>query len=306
MADSKLTTLRDAVATIPAGSSLSFGGFGHYGHPLAFVREIIRQRIGGLTLHAIAECWPAELLTAAGLVRHIDMSNLMFEGLGRVRAICRAAENGTITTDDHSHLGLSLRLLAAGWGMPFLPIHSMAGSDLELIQTGDKPKFARIDDPFGDGWIGAVSALAPDVAVIHVHRADTQGNGIIEGQISVVDAQVRSARRVIVTAEEIVDGELITPDNQLTVVPGILVESVIHTPYGSHPGGVYGLYDEDPRFLEQYYEASRDEATVAEWLDEWVHGLEDHEAYLDRIGSLALSEVRVDPEIKLSRGRGEW
>lgn len=306
MADSKITSLPEAVATIAPGSSLSFGGFGHYGHPLAFVREIIRQGIGDLTLHAIAECWPAELLTAAGLVRHINMSNLMFEGLGRVRAICRACENGEITTDDHSHLGLSLRLLAAGWGVPFMPIHTMAGSDLELIQTGDKPKFARIQSPFSDEWIGAVSPLQPDVAVVHVHQADDQGNGIIRGQISVVDAQIRAAKRVIVTAEEIVDGDRITPDNQLTVVPGILVDAVVHTPYGAHPGGVYGMYDEDPRYLNEYYEASRDPETVKAWLDDWVRGVPDHSAYLDRIGSRKLAEVRVDPEIKLSQGRGEW
>lgn len=306
MSDSKLLPLDEAVDAIRPSSSLSFSGFGHYGHPLAFVRELIRRRVGDLTLHAIAECWPAELLTAAGLVRHINMSNLMFEGLGRVRAICRAVENGDITTDDHSHLGLSLRLLAAGWGMPFLPIHTMSGSDLELIQTGERPKYTRIADPFSDDWIGAVSALQPDVAVIHVHRADVQGNGVIEGQISVVDAQVRAARHVIITTEEIVDGDLIIVDNQRTIIPGMLVDAVVHTPYGSHPGGVYGMYDEDPLLLDEYYEASRDPEALAAWLDDWVYKMSNHQAYLDRIGSRRLAEVRVDPEIKLSRGRGEW
>ena len=133
---SKVVDLRTAVASVPEGASLSFSGFGHFGHPLAFVHELLRAGTGGFTLHAIAECWPAELLTAAGRVRHIDMSNLMFEGLGRVRAICRAVENGEITTDDHSHLGLTLRLLAGGWDVPFLPLRTMAGSDLENIQTG--------------------------------------------------------------------------------------------------------------------------------------------------------------------------
>ncbi|MFV0425666.1 MAG: CoA transferase subunit A [Beutenbergiaceae bacterium] len=302
----KLTSVSDAVSSIPAGSSLSFGGFGHYGHPLALVREIIRQRIANLTLYAIAECWPAELLTAAGLVRHIDMSNLMFEGLGRVRAICRAVENGEITTDDHSHLGLSLRLLAAGWGVPFLPIHTMAGSDLEHIQSGDKPKFARIPSPFGDEWTGVVSALQPDVAIIHVHQADTQGNGIIHGQISVVDAQVRAARRVILSTEELVDGADVVAHNQLTVIPGFLVDTVVHTPYGSHPGGVYGRYDEDQELLEEYYQASRSPDTLADWLTAWVYDLGDHIDYLDQVGSQRLARVVVDPELKLSRGRGEY
>jgi acyl CoA:acetate/3-ketoacid CoA transferase alpha subunit len=303
---SKVVEMAEAVATIPEGATLSFGGFGHFGHPLSFVRELIRQGRGGFTLHAIAECWPAELLTAAGRVTHIDLSNLMFEGLGRVRAICRAVETGQITTDDHSHLGLSLRLLAAGWDMPFLPIRSMGGSDLEHIQTGPVPKYRRIRSPFADEEVGVLSPISPDVAVVHVSEADTQGNGIIHGQISVVDAQIRAAKRVIVTAERIVDPDEIVRNNQLVTVPGILVDQVVHSPYGAYPGGMYGLYDEDMELMDEYYEASRSVETVEAYLAEWVFGLADHAAYLDRIGSRRLLEAVVDPVHLLARGRGEW
>ncbi len=303
---SKLVAMPEAVASIEQGASLSFSGFGHFGHPLSFVRELLRQGQGDFTLHAVAECWPAELLTAAGRVRHINLSNLMFEGLGRVRAICRAVENGWITTDDHSHLGLSLRLLAAGWDMPFMPIRTMAGSDLEYIQTGGAPKFRRIPSPFSDEEIGVVSALAPDVAVIHVAEADDQGNGIIRGQISVVDAQVRAAKRVIVTAERIVTPAEIVRDNQLVSVPGMLVDQVVHSPYGAYPGGMYSLYDEDMELMDQYYEASRTLEGTAAYLAEWIMDIPDHEHYLDRIGSRRLMEAVVDPVHMLARGRGEW
>ena len=302
----KVVDLRTAVDSIPQGATLSFGGFGHFGHPLAFVRELLRAGTGDFTLHAIAECWPAELLTAAGRVRHINLSNLMFEGLGRVRAISRAVENGWITTDDHSHLGLTMRLLAAGWDVPFLPIRTMAGSDLERIQSGPAPKFAHIRSPFGDEEIGVVSALAPDVAIVHVTEADEQGNGVIAGQISVVDAQIRAARRVILTTERIVPAEEIVAHNQLVAVPGILVDQVVHTPYGAYPGGMYGLYDEDLELMGEYYEASRTVETTATYLQEWTFDIPDHDAYLDRIGSRRLAEAVVDPVHKLARGRGEW
>lgn len=305
-ATSKVVDLRTAVATVPDGASLSFSGFGHFGHPLAFVHELLRAGTTNFTLHAIAECWPAELLTAAGRVRHIDLSNLMFEGLGRVRAICRAVENGEITTDDHSHLGLTLRLLAGGWDVPFLPLRTMAGSDLEHIQSGPAPKFARIPSPFGDEWIGVVSALRPDVAVIHVTESDDQGNGILHGQLSVLDAQVRSAKRVIVTTEKLVPAEHIVRNNQLVSVPGILVDQVVHTPFGAYPGGMYGLYDEDLELMGEYYEASRLPETTDAYLEDWILGMADHDAYLDRIGSRRLSEAAVDPVHKLARGRGEW
>jgi len=303
---SKVVDLPTAAASVPEGASLSFSGFGHYGHPLAFVHELIRTGTGGFTLHAIAECWPAELLTASGRVRHINMSNLMFEGLGRVRAICRAVENGDITTDDHSHLGLTLRLLAGAWDVPFLPLRTMAGSDLEHLQSGPAPKFARIGSPFGDETVGVVSALRPDVAVIHVTEADEQGNGILYGQLSVLDAQVRAAKRVILTTEKLVPAEHIVRNNQLVSVPGILVDQVVHTPFGAFPGGMYGLYAEDLALMGEYYEASRQPETTAAYLADWVFGVADHEAYLDRIGARRLSEAAVDPVHKLARGQGEW
>jgi acyl CoA:acetate/3-ketoacid CoA transferase alpha subunit len=297
---SKVRGLAEAVATVPEGASLSFSGFGHGGHPMAFVRELIRQGRGGFTLDAIAECWPAEFLTAAGRVDAINLSNLMFEGLGRCRAISRAVERGDVRVDDHSHLALSLRLMAAGWGMPFLPVRSLAGTDIEAISTADEPKYARMVSPFDGTDTGVVSPLRPDIAVIHVNRADVRGNGVIDGAISVVDAQVRAAGRVIVTAERIVSAEEIVDRNQLVTVPGVLVDTVVHTPYGSHPAAMYGEYDEDLEHMAEYYEASRADDAVGRYLDEWVRGTTDHEAYLDRVGARRLFGLRVDPTLKVA------
>ncbi|ASW55486.1 CoA transferase subunit A [Plantactinospora sp. KBS50] len=301
-ARSKLCDLAAAARLVPPGATLSFSGFGHAGHPLAFVRELIRQGTGDLTLHAVAECWPAEFLVAAQRVSRINLSNLMFEGLGRCRAISRAVEQGSVAVDDHSHLALSLRLLAGAWDVPFLPVRSMAGTDLTAVQTGPAPKYARVRSPFGDEETGAVAALRPDVAVIHVNKADEQGNGIVYGAISVIDAQVRSARTVVVTAERIVPAEEITAENQVVTVPGIFVDAVVHTPYGAHPGGMYGEYDEDPAAMAEYYTASRDPDTVADYLAAHVLAHPDHAAYLATLGSQRLFGLRVDPTLKIARG----
>jgi len=298
---SKLTSLYDAAQSVNDGAALSFSGFGHAGHPLAFVRELIRHGKGNFTLHAIAECWPAEFLVAAGRVSTINMSNLMFEGLGRCRAISRAIENGDVEVDDHSHLALSLRLLAAGWDMPFLPVKSMAGTDLASLQFAHRPKYGRVRSPFGSEDVGVVSALRPDVAVIHVNKTDEQGNGIVHGAISVIDAQVRAARRVIVTAERIVSAAEIVAENQLVAVPGIFVDQVVHTPFGSHPGGMYGEYDEDLEAMAEYYEASRDVAAVEAYLKRYVFAKESHEEYLDDLGSRRLFTLAVDPALKVAR-----
>ncbi|MFH5822423.1 CoA transferase subunit A [Georgenia sp. AZ-5] len=300
----KLASMAEAARAVPDGASLTFSGFGHSGHPMAFVRELVRQGRGGFTLHAVAECWPAEFLTGAGRVRRINLSNLMFEGLGRCRAISRAVETGAVAVDDHSHLALWMRLSAAGWDVPFLPLRSMAGTDLARIQSGAQPKYAQVESPFGDGPVGVVSPLQPDVAVIHVNKADDQGNGVVYGAISVIDAQVRSAKTVIVTAERIVPADEIVADNQLVAVPGILVDAVVHAPFGSHPGAMYREYDEDVEHMAQYYAASRDERTLAAYFDDYVLGTADHDAYLARFGARRLFGLIVDPALQVAR-RGE-
>jgi hypothetical protein len=109
-----------------------------------------------------------------------------------------------------------------------------------------------------------------------------------------------------VTAERIVEPEEIVRQNQLVSVPGILVDQVVHSPYGAYPGGMYGLYDEDMELMDEYYEASRSVEAVDAYLAEWVFGLADHDEYLDRIGSRRLLEAVVDPVLMLARGRGEW
>ncbi|MHB1234609.1 MAG: hypothetical protein ACYCZK_02930, partial [Microbacteriaceae bacterium] len=143
-------------------------------------------------------------------------------------------------------------------------------------------------------------------AVVHVTQADEQGNGILLGQISVMDAQIRAAKHVILTTECIVSSEEIMRNNQLVSVPGILVDQVVHTPFGAFPGGMYGLYDEDFELMSEYYEASRSVEDTDAYLESRIFAVPDHDAYLDSIGSRRLSEAVVDPVHKLARGRGEW
>lgn len=302
---SKVTSLAAAAASVRDGQSVTFSGFGHGGHPMAFVRELIRQRRGDFTLNAIAECWPAEFLVGAGAVCAINMSNLMFEGLGRCRAISRAIETGGIVVDDHSHLGLSLRLLAAGWGVPFLPIRSMAGTDLAKLQTRETPKYQRITSPFGQEQVGVVSALPTDVAVVHVNKCDEQGNSIVYGAVSAIDAQVRAAKRVIITTECLVSADEIVAENQLSVVPGFLVDAVVHAPFGAHPTSMYKLYDEDADHMAHYYQASRDEEALRSYHKEVIHSVRDEREYLQSLGSKRLFGLRVDPAFQVAL-KGEF
>lgn len=290
----KLRSLPEAVASVPDGAHVSFSGFGHSGHPMAFVREVIRQRKRDWDLTAVAECWPAELLIAAGSVRRVRLSNLMLEGFGRMPAFSRAVESGAIEVEDHSHLGLILRLAAGGWGLPFMPIRSMSGTDVAQKVTFDDAKFKAIEDPFGTGPIGVVGALTPDVAVIHTDVADEIGNCHVPGTQSAVDVQVRAARRVVVTTERLVPTDWFIRRDVQASIPGMLVDEVVVTPFGGHPGALYGAYDEDAAHLRGYYALAR-KGETGPYLQEHVFDLADHAAYLRHIGSRRLMSLRVDP-----------
>lgn len=293
---SKVKTLREAVRSIPHGAHLTFSGFAHSLAPLAVVREIIRQGIGDLEVSAMGEAWAVDLLCGAGLVRRVRMSNFMFEGFGRCRNFSRAVESGVLEVEDYSHFGITSRFMAQALGVPFLPVRVMRGSDIDRRRHVDgADKMAEVDCPFTGERIGAVKALAPDIAIIHVSRADSEGNLQLFGATSVIEEQARAARRIIATAEEIVPTDVIRRSPEATIIPGMMVEAVVEAPFGAHPAGMYRYYDADNEHIAHYIDCSRDPKTFREYLDTYVHQVEDHLAYLDRIGVRRLMTLRADP-----------
>lgn len=298
-ASSKLMALADAVALVPDGATITAGGFAHSHQPLGFVRALLRAGRRDLTLIGVAECWVAEFLAAAGMLRRAYLSNFMLEGYGRCRCFSRGVEAGEIATEDHSHFGMLSRLAAAGLGLPFLPVRAMAGTDI-LARPGFEPPEAKarmIASPFGGEAVLAVSPLRPDVAILHVARADALGNAQMPGTVSAMEEQARAAGRVILTAEEIVPPAVIRRRPEATLIPGLMVDAVVHLPYGAHPTGVFGYYDPDAAHLAAFYAATRDAESVRDYLANYVAGPEDHWAYLDLLGAARLLALRPDPAL---------
>jgi glutaconate CoA-transferase subunit A len=157
--------------------------------------------------------------------------------------------------------------------------------------VADRADFRPVPDPFGGRDLLAVRALVPDVAIVHVQRADAEGNAHLWGNLGVSVEAARAARRVILTCEDIVAPEVIRRDPNRTLIPGFLVTAVVHVPHGAHPSPVPGYYDRDNAFYRDYHERTR--ADPAAWLEEWVHGMADHAAYLNKLGSVRLADLAV-------------
>ena len=173
-------------------------------------------------------------------------------------------------------------------GVPYVPVIGLAGTD--LLKRRDDMVMAP--DPFGEGKVSVVAkAMRPDVAVFHVDKADRQGN-VSCGYFTEAVILAEASRHVVVTAEEIVD-ELAETDAVGTFIPSILVDTVVHAPFGAHPGGLTGRYEPDAAAMKHYVAASRDDASFAAYLEEHVFGTRSHEEYIARFVPHAARRERV-------------
>jgi acyl CoA:acetate/3-ketoacid CoA transferase alpha subunit len=294
---SKMTTLTEAVASIPSGSHLALSGFAITRCVMAFARELIRQGIKGLTVSQCVGAMDADLLVGAGAVDRIIYGGGSLDRFGRLACVNRGIENGTLVAEEYSSLSVTFRYLAGSLGLPFMPIRSLRGSDLMAqLKERSGSDLANVIDPFtGEQW-PVLKPLLPDVAVVQVQVADPDGNAWIMGPRWDNTEQVRASRRAIVIAERIVSNEVIRQNPERTVIPGLFVSHVVELPYAAHPTSVYHVYDYDAGQIEAYVEATRTPQAFQAYLDQTVYAVRDHWEYLERMGGLKhLAGLQADP-----------
>jgi len=194
-----------------------------------------------------------------------------------------------IETVDHTNLTIALALHAAAMGVPFLPTYSTLGSDL-LKRNGNLREFSS---PVNEERLVAVRALRPDVAILHVQRADAAGNAHLWGNLGVAIDGVRASRKVLVIAEEIVAPEVIASDPNRTLIPGFLVTAVVHEPWGAHPSPVQGYYGRDHGFFHEYHDQTRELNGFEAWIKHWVAGVSSRDSYMKRLGDSRAEGLRV-------------
>jgi len=181
------------------------------------------------------------------------------------------------------------RLQAGAAGLPFMPMNQTAATDLEQAN----PNIRRVVDPYSGRDVITVPALQPDVAIVHVQRADAHGNAQIWGIIGEQKEAAFAAQRVILTAEEIVDEAVIRSDPNRTVIPGFIVDAVCHVPYAAHPSYTQGYYDRDNAFYLAWDKISETPESVQAYLQEWVYGVKDREEYWEKLSAETRESLRV-------------
>ncbi|PYN40938.1 MAG: CoA synthetase [Candidatus Rokuibacteriota bacterium] len=278
----KLTSLEEAASRVKDGDQIGVGGCLFSRTPLALMREILRQRRSGLTLARNLTCHEGELFMAAGAVSRV-MTAWMSIGLpwGVSKILRHYVETGAVALEEWSHLALGLRFRAGAMGIPFLPALTMLGSD--LVGVGG---LKTVQDPYTGETLAAVPALFPDVALVHVHRADRFGNCQVDGYPH-MDADIaRAATTVLITTEEIISEEETRRYPDRTVIPGFVVDALVHVPFGSFPHECYGLYEADYDHFAEYCAAidARGPAAVGDYLERYVYGPPTWSDYLELFG----------------------
>ncbi len=288
--NNKLCTMQEAVSQFVAdGTSVAIEGFTAF-IGFAAAHEIIRQRRRELTLIRMTPDLVYDQMIAAGTARKLIFSYLGNPGVGSLHCIRRAVEKGVprpLEIEEYSHFGMVGRYVAGASNLPFFPLRSYAGSDIPQAN----PRIKFIDNPYGGDQIAVVPPLRPDVAFIHAQRADAQGNTQLWGLLGMQKEVAFAAKKVVVVVEEIVDEAVIRHDPNRTLIPGLVVDAVVCEPYGAHPSYVQGYYDRDNRMYLAWDKISRDQAQTEAWLAEWVYGVPNRAAYLEKLGQERLAQL---------------
>lgn len=275
----KVMSLTEAVSLIPNNVHVAIGGCHYSRTPMALIWELIRQRKNGLVFSKSITATEGDLLLVAGTTRHI-ITSWFSPGVtwGVSRIMRHFVQSGEATYEEWSHMSLGLRYRAAAMGVPFLPTRSMLGSDVYKQLTDIK----EMECPFTGDKLALVPALHPDVAIIHVQKADAYGNAQIIG-FPFMDKDIAlAADRVILTAEQIIDNNEIrrTPDR--TDIPFFCVDAVVEAPYGCLPHECYAAYEPDFDHMDMYVKLMMERTVegVSEYLDKYVYAPQTFDDYL--------------------------
>ncbi len=298
----KLTSLSAAIANyVNDGDVIYAAGFTHL-IPFAAGHEMIRQGKKNLTLARATPDLIYDQMVAAGCAKKVIFSYMGNPGVGSLRIVRSAIEQGKLEWEEYSHFGMITRLQAGASGLPFLPMNQTGVMDLEKSNSNIK----RIPDPFGGKDVIVVPALNPDVAIVHVQRADANGNAHLWGIIGEQKEAAFAAKKVILTAEEIVDESVIRSDPNRTMIPGIVVSAVCHVPFACHPSYAQGYYDRDNEFYLAWDKVSESAEATKQYLDEWVYGIKDREEYWQKLGAETHKRLEVPQQMSEPINYGKY
>lgn len=282
--NSKLMSMEEAISEINDGAKVAIGGSLIRKAPMALVREIARQKLKNLTLYSWSAGMDYDLLMGAGCVKEAWSSYCGLFQFGMAMNYRREVENGNVRYVDLSETCAKDKFRAGAFGLTFciskVPLHTSIMENKEFQNI--------IICPFTEEKYVAMEAYKPDFAIIHAHRADKYGNVQLD-PIRMMDNEcdiliAKSAKKVIISVEEIVEEEVIVKNPTWTVLPKLFVDAVVEIPFGAHPNSCDTLYDFDLEHGRLYRDYSQSKESFEDYLKKYVYSCKTHEEYIQACG----------------------
>jgi len=297
--DQKIMSLSEAAGLVHDGDIVAIGGNLSAREPIAMIRELIRQ--GKRNLHTVggAHGVDIDLMCAGGVVGTVQNSFVGFEAdLGLAPNFRRMAEAGTIKVRETDCIAMMVQLRASQFGVPFMPTPVVDGTQILGLSTD----FRQITCPFSGERVNLLPALRPNVAIIHAHRADNQGNVKLYPPYFADLLFVEASDKVIVTVEKVVAREELK--HMGSNIPYYEITGVVELPLGAHPTSCYPDYSYDRAHLSEYVKAAQGgpEVFSSQYLEKCVFGPRNHQEYLELIGG----EEKRNALMDWHQDEGRW
>ena len=271
---------------IKDGMTIIIGGFITSSHPMAIIRQIIRNGVKNLTVIGSASSGlDVDLLIGAGCVKKVVSPYVGAESLAPIGPCFRiAAQRGEINVWEIDEAMYYAGLRAAAQMLPFMPWKGTVGTSYPVMN----PDIKEFKDPIKGETLLAVPAIEPDISIIHAAYADVYGNVQHIGSGFGDRAHARAADKRIVEIEKIVPNQEIRKDPLKTTIFG--AEAIVRAPYGAHPYASPGYYIQDAEHIKEYVKAAgtyakdNNRGPLEEYLHKYIIEPENHADYLERIG----------------------
>lgn len=266
---SKVMSLEEAIAqNVHDGDFVALEGFTHL-IPFAAGQEIIRQKKRNLTAVRLTPDLIYDQMIGAGCISKLIFSWGGNPGVGSLHRFRDAISNQwpcALEIEEHTHAGLTNRYVAGASGLPFAVMRGYAGT--ELVKNTNNVAF--IDSPFSDEKLTAVASINPDVTIVHAQQVDRNNNVLMWGILGSSREAVFSAKRVVVTVEEIV--EEFTPHVNSMIIPSMLINAIAVAPNGAAPSYASGYYERNNDEYIKWDEISKERDSFNNWLDKEIFG----------------------------------
>jgi len=266
---SKIRSVEELAELIPDGAHVAIPP--EYSFvPMELVHQLIRRKARDLRLLCVPLGGMAvDLLIGAGCVAEIEAAAVSLAENGPAPRFTDAAITRKIKIIDSTCPAVHTALQAAEKGVPFMPLGGIIGSDIEAHRSD----WRTVDDPLGqgNGPIILIPAIQPEFAIIHSPLADQFGNVWIGRRRELV-TMAHAAKRTLVTAEQIIEGDLL--DDEKTAagsLPALYVSALAKAKYGAKPLALTDCYERDGAAIADYARQAKTDAGFDDYLMQHVY-----------------------------------